>query len=139
MVQFAIFVLHPEMYRAKRILCLYTRLSLFLVHVFIRGDTKTREQNMIFPSLSHEIPAFFQGYTKYPLSLSHPVESVKLLCHSPILYYNFPSVQLYFRKTYSPLLPLGFGILKLLLVPGEGLGMLLNPFGMPGEGIGTEF
>ena len=59
MIQFAIFVLHPEMYRAKRILCLYTRLSLFLVHVFIRGDTKTREQNMIFPSLSHEIPAFF--------------------------------------------------------------------------------
>ena len=129
MIQFAIFVLHPEMYRAKRILCLYTRLSLFLVHVFIRGDTKTREQNMIFPSLSHEIPAFFQGYTKYPLSLSHPVESVKLLCHSPILYYNFSSVQLYFRKTYSPLLPLGFGRLKLCFL--AGLDFLKNQLRSP--------
>ena len=46
----------------------YTLVTLFLVHVFIRGDTKTSTKYDFSP---HEIRAFFQGYfvSKYPLSL----------------------------------------------------------------------
>ena len=86
------------MYRAKCIWCPYTLVTLFLVHVFIRGDTKTSTKYDFSP---HEIRAFFQGYfvSKYPLSLTTTVE---LVCQTFMPFVQPPPTLLYYNFCQGP-------------------------------------